>query len=66
MVNILSHWENANPNCNAVSLTTCYHQKDQKYHAVEYMERKEPLDAAGGKVEWYSQYAKLYLGSSKN
>ena len=26
---------------------------------------KEPLDAAGGKVEWYSQYAKQYGGSSK-
>ena len=30
------------------------------------MEKKEPLDAVGGKVEWYSQYAKQYGESSKN
>ena len=26
---------------------------------------KRTLDAVGGKVEWYSQYAKQYEGSSK-
>ena len=29
------------------------------------MEKKEPLDAAGVKVKWYSQYAKHYGASSK-
>ena len=44
-------------NYNAVSLTTCCHQNDQRYHAGEYVEKKEHLDVVGGNVEWYSQYA---------
>ena len=35
-------------------------------NAGEDVKQQEPLDAAGGKVEWYSQYAKQYGGSSKN
>ena len=27
---------------------------------------KRTLDAVGGKVEWYREYAKQYGGSSKN
>ena len=69
MLNITNHQGNANQNHNEKShhnYYNGYYQKDKKYGVDEDVEKKEPLCAVGGNVNWCKHCGKHYEVSSKN